>query len=210
MDDSRFQPFDPTRPVRVSMRHLPHWEQEGATYFVTFRTADSLPVFRTKELRQERTLWLRLHPPPWTNREYDDYCRFTFHKLDRWLDNHSGACFLRRREILSIVEEAMRHFDGERYILDDSTLMPNHTHSLLKPIRGWRPRQILHSWKSFTATRINQALGLAGQFWIHESFDRLVRDRRELERIRTYIRANPANAGLEEGEYALFCGQGLR
>src|SRR5438874_12806476 len=23
--------------------HLPHWEKEGATYFITFRLADSLP-----------------------------------------------------------------------------------------------------------------------------------------------------------------------
>ena len=38
-----FDPFDPYRPVRVYRRNLPHWRQDGATYFVTIHCADSLP-----------------------------------------------------------------------------------------------------------------------------------------------------------------------
>ena len=40
-------------------------------------------------------------------------------------------------------------------------------------------------------------LGLTGKpFWQDESYDRLVRDRLEFERIRRYIENNPVRAGL--------------
>ena len=87
--------------------------------------------------------------------------------------------------------------------------MPNHSHIIFKPLGDWRLYQILHSWKSYTANRINEALGTSGQFWFHEGFDRIVRDWAELERIRLYIRNNPVKAGLKEGEYALLRGVGL-
>jgi putative transposase len=31
-------------PMRIYWRNLPHWRQNGATYFVTFRLADSIPM----------------------------------------------------------------------------------------------------------------------------------------------------------------------
>ena len=37
-----FQGLRTDIPVTVYYRHLPHWRQDGATYFVTFRLADSL------------------------------------------------------------------------------------------------------------------------------------------------------------------------
>ncbi len=207
--ENQFRPFDPEEPVRTSYRHLPHWEQDGATYFVTFRTADSLPVERLESLEKERELWRRFHPPPWSDGDYDDYCRLMFHKLDGWLDQQEGACPLRWRESSQVVEEALLYFDGIRYSLDESVVMPNHVHTLFKPIKGWRLKEILHSWKSFTALRVNELLGQSGLFWFHESFDRIVRDWAELERVRQYIRGNPVNAGLHEGEFTLVTGIGL-
>ena len=38
-----FQPFDTRKPLRLYRRNLPHWRQDGATYFVTFRLDDALP-----------------------------------------------------------------------------------------------------------------------------------------------------------------------
>ena len=35
-----FNAFDPAEPVGNVTGNLPHWRQRGATYFVTFRTAD--------------------------------------------------------------------------------------------------------------------------------------------------------------------------
>jgi len=38
-----FVPFDVNAPIAKAGRHVPHWRQEGATYFITFRLADSIP-----------------------------------------------------------------------------------------------------------------------------------------------------------------------
>ncbi len=36
-----FRPFNPNGDVKVYLRNLPHWRQPGATYFVTFRQAET-------------------------------------------------------------------------------------------------------------------------------------------------------------------------
>jgi hypothetical protein len=41
MTDLRF--FNPYAEIRHTENRLPHWQQEGAVYFVTFRLADSIP-----------------------------------------------------------------------------------------------------------------------------------------------------------------------
>jgi hypothetical protein len=42
MDDLVF--FNPFAEIAKSANHLPHWEQPGATYFLTFRLADAIPA----------------------------------------------------------------------------------------------------------------------------------------------------------------------
>jgi hypothetical protein len=70
-----FQGLHPDKPVTVYQRHLPHWRQDGATYFVTFRLADSLPQSKLEELAGLKAAWERrelpldLHRPPATARE---------------------------------------------------------------------------------------------------------------------------------------------
>jgi len=53
-----FQELSPYKPIWVYTRHLPHWRQEGATYFVTFHLKDSLPkaaLLEIQKLREEQT-----------------------------------------------------------------------------------------------------------------------------------------------------------
>src|SRR5262249_62338873 len=57
-----FQGLHPDNPVTVYQRHLPHWRQDGATYFVTFRLADSLPQSKLDELALLKEAWERQHP----------------------------------------------------------------------------------------------------------------------------------------------------
>jgi hypothetical protein len=42
MDTLRF--FNPYEDIRCIENLLPHWQQEDATYFITFRLADSIPA----------------------------------------------------------------------------------------------------------------------------------------------------------------------
>jgi len=56
--------FDPEAPAAFLSGELPHWRQEGTTYFVTFRLADSLPQQKLQPWRAERDLWMQSHPEP--------------------------------------------------------------------------------------------------------------------------------------------------
>lgn len=47
-----FQGLREDLPLQVYTRHMPHWRQAGATYFVTFRLGDSLPEARLLELER--------------------------------------------------------------------------------------------------------------------------------------------------------------
>jgi hypothetical protein len=54
----------------------------------------------------------------------------------------------------------------------------------------------VHSWKSFTARKINVALGRQGQIWFPEYYDRKMRSEDHFEVVRYYIEQNPVKAGL--------------
>ena len=57
--------FNPYAAIDMREATLPHWRQEGVTYFVTFRLADSLPAEKIDPWRRERQEWLNKHPEPW-------------------------------------------------------------------------------------------------------------------------------------------------
>ena len=81
--------------------------------------------------------------------------------------------------------------------------MPNHTHTLVMPIREHALDDILFSWKSFTANKVNGLLKRKGPLWIHESFDRIMRTWEDVESVREYIRSNPREARLARSKYRL-------
>ena len=55
---------------------------------------------------------------------------------------------------------------------------------------------ILRLIKGSTAREANKILNRRGAFWQHESYDRVVRDEKELNRIIWYTINNPVKAGL--------------
>ncbi len=206
--------FDPSAKTDVSHGpNLPHWEQLNAFYFITWRTADSIPKSALERWEAERDLWLRAHGIDPT---CDDWLHVVemlpedsqreFHRLfaTRWnalLDECHGECVLRRPEVSKIVEESLYYFDGQRYDLEAFVVMPNHVHVLVGVAGRGEMKQVCRAWKNFTAVQINRALGRHGQLWQWESFDHLVRGPASLEKFRDYILKNPVKARLREGEY---------
>jgi type I restriction enzyme R subunit/putative DNA methylase len=95
-----------------------------------------------------------------------------------------------------MVVNAMKYFDGDRYHLDTWCVMPNHVHSIVEPIGGWKLANVLHSWKSYTSTEANRILTRKGNFWQREYYDRLIRNQKELQFYRNYTLTNPISAGL--------------
>ncbi len=198
-----FRGFDEHAPFKMTRRHLPHWEQQGATYFVTFRLADSVPKNLLKQWRDELETWLKFHPAPWdykTAREYES--RF-IGGPEKWLDEGHGQCVLRDTRVAKIVADELKHFHGERYWLDSFVVMPNHVHAIIQPKPGHSLSDILHSWKSFSAHAINGTLNRKGDLWMEESYDRIIRDWDALARYREYIAANPEKANVKRLDHIL-------
>ena len=196
--------FDPRREIEFSANRLPHWQQLGGVYFVSFRLGDAVPRPLMDQWLGERALWLGLHPPPWSDemeREY--HARFTA-EIERWLDAGHGACVLRQAAGATIVAEALRYFEGTRCQMFSWVIMPNHVHVLFTLVAGHALEDVLYSWKIFSAGRINALKGATGQLWQRDYFDRLVRDAEHFGRCVRYIRKNPAKAGLKDGEYLLW------
>jgi putative DNA methylase len=178
-----------------SRGYLPHFDGGAVTQTLTFRTADSLPAERLEQWGRE----LSHLGEAGAQRELRE-------RIEAYLDAGAGELPLADPRAARIVQDALLHFDGERYRLHAWVVMPNHVHLLLTPIEGHSLAQITHSLKSYTAHRINHVLGRHGEFWQRESFDRYIRDAHHFAAAREYIEANPVKAGLcgksEEWEFS--------
>lgn len=187
-ESDRMPYFNPDESVVHLRGNLPHWRQGRVTYFVTFRTHDSIPQVKLREWHREHEAWVARHPEPRSPGERSAYNRLFSDRLQEWLDAGYGECVLRQTRLRTIVEQALRRFDGQRYDLDEFVVVPNHVHALVTPSESQELSRIIHSWKSYTANEINRRLGRKGKFWQKESFDHMVRSPGHLEYFRRYIR----------------------
>ncbi len=117
-------------------------------------------------------------------------------RINTFLDAGYGSCLLRDPDCARIVEDNLLHFDGDRYRLIAWVVMPNHVHALIEPLPDHCLADIAHSWKSYTATRINRLLKRQGALWQREYWDRYIRDMPHLQNTISYIHTNPVTAGL--------------
>lgn len=192
-----FQGLHPEKLVKMYARNLPHWRQDGATYFVTFRLNDSLPQSKLHELDDLRADWSRRNPAPQSDKECDWLAREIIHGVEKWLDQGYGSCHLRESWAAAIVSQAMHFFDGQRYELGCYVVMANHVHGVVRPLNpDQHPlERLLQSWKRYSAQKINERLGREGSFWQEESFDRILRDEEHLWNTVQYVGSNSRMAG---------------
>jgi REP element-mobilizing transposase RayT len=189
--------------LRRTRGRLPHWTAADATYFVTFRLFDSLP----KELVDRFVFERRniIQTAKQMRRELSDAERNRLHQLriqiDSYLDQSHGKCYMRDEAIASMVAGALQYFEGVRYHLLAWCVMPNHVHSVVQLLENWELKQVLHSWKSFTAHQAVQKYHCSKPFWQVESYDHIVRTETELERAITYVENNPIAAGLMDWKW---------
>ena len=165
--------------VRTRHLELPHLDHPCAIQHVVFRLADALPAGTMANLG-------RLSPAD------------RIGAADGLPDSGHGSRALAEMEAARIVADALKHFDGQKYRLWAWCVMPTLVHVLAGQIEGWSLPSVVHTWKSFTAKRINRSLDREGKFWAPNYFDRFMRDDDQFKQTLDYIEENPVKAGLCE------------
>jgi len=178
-------PRDGTPPGWYSRGYLPHFDGGEIPQMVTLNLYDALPHSLLNQWSKALA-----HRP---KREVDLEMR---KRMQECLDRGHGHAWMNDPQIASTIQDSILFFDGSRYRLHAWVVMPNHVHALLTPSNGWELGEILHSWKSYTATECNKLLHRKGDFWQTETFDRFIRDEKHYYNAVAYIENNPVKAGL--------------
>ena len=186
-------------------RHLPHFQPLGGLFFVTFNLHGCVPKEIYKQWEQEFNLEkekIMLFSKN-KNEDLNQLGKITFVKKDKFLDNYlGGKQYLRSDSLAKIVADTLHFWDGKRLELFAYCIMSNHVHVILRLFNDTEIdtpsylQEIMHSIKRFSARECNKLLGETGKFWQDESYDRLIRDDKELHKILIYILNNPVKAKL--------------
>ncbi|MCI0402773.1 MAG: transposase [Acidobacteria bacterium] len=128
----------------------------------------------------------RRHLPHWTLPGVTYYVTFRLHSRP-----------LVTQEIL-LVRQHIRSSHNRYYHLYATQVMPDHVHLLLRPYEDYSLSRILKGIKGVTARKLNLRRGRNGSLWQDESFDRIIRNRKEFWQKLDYMFRNPVTAGLTE------------
>ena len=187
--------LDPYEPVDRHGSKLPHWQQGEAMQFVTFRVADSMPQSKLNQWKEERSIWLRHHPEPWSEEVESTYHRLFTRQLEEWLDQGFGACLLRKSEARQVISDTLMKDHPVKANYEAWVIMPNHVHLLFTPRE--RIELLIKTWKGVSARRLGH-----GHIWQKGYRDTMIRDARHFENAVRYIRNNPVH--LPQGSYTLW------
>jgi len=197
-------------------RNLPHFQPFLGTFFVTFRLAGSIPVEILNELRisyekDKKILLSNLKNEILRKEKLYDLQKLYFGKYDAILDRcEYGPEYLINDKVAEIVYNKILDFNITKYELIALDIEPNHVHMVVflnedlkvseKNKNGKTKKYVLSDTlrliKGSTSRESNLILNKCGKFWHHESYDHVVRDENELERIINYVLNNPVRSGL--------------
>jgi len=131
----------------VYRRSLPHIHPPGATLFVTFRLAGSIPQAVIRQYRAQRD-WIeeevkRVQKQLQTDDSHEiaaheerllEFKRRWFRTFEEVLHQEKiGPVWLKENRIAEIVSEAMHYRNGNIYRLDAYCIMSNHVHAIFAP-----------------------------------------------------------------------------
>lgn len=195
-------------------KHLPHFQQPGQSYFVTWNLKDAVPskalesymlqieqlnsgieIAKTNktseqtinELRFQRSIVRKKYM-----KAYDDL----LHLQTKFIIN------LSKNENTQVIIDALSFWEGRRIENYAICVMSNHVHWVFRVFEKDENGQsvylqdILQSVKRFTANQINKLENRTGTVWHRESFDTTIRDALHLQRAINYTIMNPVSAGL--------------
>jgi REP element-mobilizing transposase RayT len=95
-----------------------------------------------------------------------------------------------------IVLDALKWLnDKKRINLVTAVVMPDHLH-FVSELKDTSLSNVMHSLKSFTANKINRAIGRNGQLWERQYYEHGIRNEKALMDIVKYCLENPLRKGL--------------
>ena len=184
-------------------KDLPHFQPPDDTvFFITTRLDGSLPkesIDKFNEIREQEIKVVEASNISYQEKrlQIDNAHKRFFGKYDDLLDKLIiGNNWLKIPAIAQVVIDSLHFFNNQRYELICFSVLSNHIHIVFEVKKEYALYGIMKSIKNYSAKRANELLDRSGQFWQHESYDRVVRDANELSRIIFYTLNNPVKAGL--------------
>ena len=193
---------------------LPHFQQSGQAYFLTWSLIDALPP-KAMEVysRQLKQIKFNIDIAKRENSneavlaalqmEYVTFRRKYMKAFDDLLGLQTKFIVdLSKKENQQIVLESLCFWEGKRLENYAICVMKNHVHWVFKLYEknelntAVYLQDILLSVKRYSSNKINKLEGLKGALWQKESFDTTIRDDKHLYNAVEYTINNPVKAGL--------------
>lgn len=195
-------------------KNLPHFQQPGQAYFVTWCLHDAIPpkalerysISLNNAKSDLEIAILNMSDGTTINElkyKYNIVRRQYMKAFDDLLHLQTEFSLdLSKEENTRIVIEALRFWEGKRLENYALCVMPNHVHWVFKTFELneiGKPvylQDILQSVKRFSANKLNKAANKVGTVWQSESYDTTIRDNIHLQRAINYTINNPFAVGL--------------
>jgi len=194
--------------------NLPHYQQSGQAYFVTWNLQEAIPALALKDYTEKlNQLKTSIDFAVKSNQSPDQISKLRYENnllRKKMMKAYEDLLHLKEKnkinlsipEYTTIIINSLRYWEGKKIKNYALCVMPNHVHWVMglyeKDIKGnevWL-EDILKSVKQFSATEINKLEGRKGTLWHKESWDTTIRDHRHLYEAIEYTRNNPVKAGL--------------
>ncbi|QGY46718.1 hypothetical protein GM418_24590 [Maribellus comscasis] len=194
---------------------LPHFQQPGQAYFVTWILKDAIPrkslAIYTQKLEILKSQ-ISLHKEQKHDKKIIDDLTFQYHlatkKYKKAFDDllavksKNSPINLSHPENLKIIKQALLFWENQKLKNYTYSIMPNHVHWVFelkeKDTNGQSVylQDVLQSVKRHTARQINKREERQGTLWQKESFDTTIRDEKNLYKTIEYTLNNPVHAKL--------------
>ena len=197
-------------------RHLPHYQQPGQEYFVTWCIKDAVPS-RALESYSLQLKEISTQIDNAKSKKADDTIikelKFEFSKIrKKYMKAFDDLLHLQTEFIVNLSKDdntqavinALCFWDGKKLENYAICVMSNHVHWVFRVFENDEKgepvylQDILQSVKRFSANQINKLENRTGSLWHNESYDTTIRDDFHLYNAINYTIENAVMAGLVE------------
>jgi putative transposase len=195
-------------------KHLPHFQQPGQAYFVTWCLKDAVPPKAlesyTKQLKQLSSEIENAKASKSDSKTISDL-KIEFSKVrKKYMKAFDDLLHLQTKFIVNLSKEentqtvlnALSFWEGKRIENYAICVMSNHVHWVFRLLDKDENgdiiylQDILQSVKRFSSNEINKFENRVGSLWQRESYDTTIRDALHLHNAINYTIDNPVSAGL--------------